>query len=110
MVKFMVIFLKPANVAAFEDAYNAFLAQAERMPHLIRRQVVDVLGSPLGAAPYHRILELYFDDQAQMEASLRSRPGQEAGAELQKRFPARSFEVIYAEVYEEAGGGSPAGG
>ena len=105
MVKFAVIFLKPADPAAFENAYNDFLALAERMPYIVRRQVVDVLGSPTGISPYHRILEIYFNDQAQMEAGLRSGQGQEAGAELRKRFPARSFEVLYADVYEEAGAG-----
>jgi uncharacterized protein (TIGR02118 family) len=106
MVKFFILFLKPApkDAADFENRYNDLLALVERMPGIARRQVVDVMGSPLGLAPYHRILEVYFEDMAALEASLRSPAGQEAGAELTRRFPARSFEVMYAEVYEEAGG------
>lgn len=103
MVKFMVIFRKPADNDAFENAYNDFLALVERMPGIQRRQVINVLGSPLGATNYHRILEVYYNEQAQMEESLRSKAGQEAGGEL-RRFPAGSFEMLFAEIFEEAGG------
>lgn len=107
MVKFMMMFQKPTDETAFEGAYNDLLALVERMPDIERRQVVSVLGSPMGAARYHRVLELYFADNARMEASLRSKAGQEAGGELGKRFPAGTFEVMYAEVYEETGGSTP---
>ncbi|MBI5668244.1 MAG: EthD family reductase [Chloroflexi bacterium] len=104
MVKFMILFLKPANVDEFESAYTHFLALVEQMPDISRRQVVHVQGSPTGFAPYYRILEIYYPDMATLEASLRSKTGQGAGAVLGNRFPARSFEAIFAEVYEEAGG------
>lgn len=104
MVKFIILFLKPAKVDAFETAYNEFLALVENMPDVARRQVVHVQGSPTGFAPYYRILEIYFPDMATLEASLRSKAGQDAGAALSQQFPARSFEAVFAEVYEEAGG------
>lgn len=107
MVKFMMLFEKPKDAAAFENAYNDLLALVERMPDVERRQVVNVLGSPAGDVPYYRVLEIYFSDSARMEASLRSKAGQEAGGELGRRFPAGSFEVMYAEVYEETGGSTP---
>lgn len=102
MFKFMLIFHKPANQEKFENSYNDLLALIERMPDIIRRQVINVVGSPLGDSRIYRILEVYFDDQARMEASLLSPSGQEAGGEI-SRFPAKSFELIFAEVYEEAG-------
>jgi uncharacterized protein (TIGR02118 family) len=103
MIKFMVQFSKPADGARFEDRYNNFLALVERMPSVTRRQVVHVLGSPLGETPLYRILEVYFDDLQAMEASLRSPAGQEAGREL-NLFARAEFTMIYAEVYEEHGG------
>jgi uncharacterized protein (TIGR02118 family) len=109
MVKFMIIFHKPADADAFENVYNDFLALVERMPGIQRRQVINVLGSPLGETRYHRILEVYYDEQAQMEESLRSKAGQEAGGEL-RRFPTGSFEMLFAEVFEEAGGRTPSAG
>jgi len=106
MVKFMVIFHKPADDADFETVYNDFLALVERMPGISRRQVINILGSPFGDTDKHRILEVYFDEQVQMEESLRSKAGQEAGGEL-RRFPVGSFEMLFAEVFEEAGGNTP---
>lgn len=107
MIKFMVLFQKPANPVAesrFESAYNDFLALMERMPDIQRRQVVDVQGSPMGTPRYYRILEVYFVDKATLEASLKSPAGQEAGSELGRRFSPGTYETLFAEVYEEAGG------
>jgi hypothetical protein len=68
--------------------------------------VVDVSGSPLGETSLFRVLEVYFDDQASMEAALRSKAGQEAGGEL-RRFREKSYELVFAEVFEEEGGQTP---
>lgn len=106
MFKFMVMFHKPTNMDAFENAYNDFLALVERMPDVKRRQVIDVVGSPIGQSRVYRILEVYFDDQPTMEAALNSERGQEAGGEL-RRFPKGTFEMLFAQVYEEDGGFTP---
>lgn len=103
MVKFVVMFRRPKNLKKFEDNYNNFLALIERMPSITRRQVNSVLGSPLGASQYYRILEIYFESQEVLNESLMSAAGQEAGGELTK-FGAGTFEVLFADVYEEAGG------
>lgn len=106
MMKLMIVFRQPAEISRFEDTYNNLLALIERMPHVIRRQVNAVTGSPTGVSPYYRVLEVYFDGQQQMTDSLRSERGQEAGSELGK-FPAGSFEMLFADVYEETGGSTP---
>jgi uncharacterized protein (TIGR02118 family) len=103
MVKFMIIFYKPRKFDAFENTYNDFLALIERMPDIQRRQVVTVTGGPAGESRFYRILEVYFEDYDQLKASLNSPPGQEAGGEL-KKFPHGSYEMIFADVYEEDGG------
>lgn len=107
MVKFMMIFQKPTNLSVFENAYNDLLALVERMPNIERRQVVNVLGSPVGEPPFYRVLEVYFEDMAQMESALRSPAGQEAGGELGRRFVAGTYQATFAEVFEEAGGQTP---
>jgi uncharacterized protein (TIGR02118 family) len=107
MVKFIITFSTPNNVDVFEKAYNDLLALVERMPNIARRQVVNVLGSPIGEAAFYRILEIYFDSVEQMEASLRSPAGQETGAELGRRFTSGKYSAFYAEVYEETGGSTP---
>ena len=103
----MVLFRKPKDLDAFEMRYNDFLALVERMPDIQRRQVISVLGSPVGEPRYYRVLEIYFNDMPQLEASLRSKAGQEAGGELARRFPADTVEALFAEVFEESGGSTP---
>lgn len=106
MFKFMMIFYQPADMNRFENSYADLLALVERMPYIQRRQVIHVVGSPSGASPYYRILEVYYENREQMNQSLLSPPGQEAGHEIRK-FPPDSFETIFADVYEEAGGFTP---
>lgn len=107
MVKFMVLFAKPQDQTEFENIYNDFFSLVERMPDIARRQVIDVMGSPIGETRLFRILEVYFEDRETMEAALRTKAGQEAGDEL-SRFEAGSFEMIFADLYEEDGGQTPA--
>jgi uncharacterized protein (TIGR02118 family) len=106
MFKFAIMFREPDAPEDFENVYNDFLALVERMPDIQRRQVVHVMGSPQGKAPYYRMLEIYFDTQEGLQASLMSKEGQEAGNEL-SRFKAGSFDVQFAAVYEEAGASTP---
>ena len=106
MIKFMVMFRQPENAERFENTYQDFLALVERIPNIRRRQVVHVTGSPGGAPEYYRILEIYFDSLEIQNEALLSEAGQEAGAELY-RLPKDSFELLYADVYEEEGGSTP---
>ena len=106
MHKFMMVFHKPENMEAFENSYNDLLALVERMPDVQRRQVISVTGSPVGDSRFYRILEVYFSDQPHMEQSLLSSAGQEAGGQMMT-FPEGTFEMIFAEVYEEDGGQTP---
>jgi uncharacterized protein (TIGR02118 family) len=103
MIKFVVNFRHPSNLEKFDNTYNDFLALIERMPLIQRRQAIHVTGSPQGKAPYHRALEIYFETEAALRESLLSTQGQEAGNELGK-FEQGSFDVYFAEVFEEAGG------
>ncbi len=107
MVKFMILFHRPGNLAAFENSYNLFLSLVEEMPDIIRRQVIDITGSPVGKPRYYRILEVYFESQDVMANALKTEEGQRAGAAL-KRFPPGSVDMLFANIYEEEGGQTPA--
>ena len=103
MIKFMILFGPPEDAERFENVYQDFLALVERMPNILRRQVVHVTGSPQGAPEVYRILELYFQSTETQTEALMSDAGQEAGTELQ-RLPKDSFQLLFTDVYEEAGG------
>jgi hypothetical protein len=52
MFKFMIVFYDPhPNLKEFERGYARFLGMVEQIPLITRRQVVHVIGSPLGASP-----------------------------------------------------------
>ncbi len=106
MIKFIILFHQPDDVNAFENVYQDFLALIERMPNILRRQVVHVTGSPQGVPQYYRILEVYFDDITKQQEAMMSPIGQEAGKEL-GRLPQGAVELLFADVYEEDGGSTP---
>lgn len=103
MIKFMILFRQPEDNDKFEAVYQDFLALVERMPHIQRRQVVHVTGSPQGSPEFYRILEVYFESSSRQTAALMSPVGQEAGSEL-RRLPDDAYQLLMADVYEEAGG------
>ena len=106
MIKFMILFDQPEDGESFENVYQDFLALVERMPNILRRQVVHVTGSPQGTPKTYRILELYFESTDAQNEALLSSAGQEAGTELQ-RLPTGTYELLHADVYEEEGGSTP---
>ena len=103
MIKFMILFDQPEETDSFENVYQDFLALVERMPHILRRQVVHITGSPQGTPQFYRILELYFESAQEQQDALMSTIGQEAGKEL-SRLPLGSVQLLLADVYEEDGG------
>ena len=103
MIKFMILFQQPKDLDSFENVYQDFLALAERMPNIVRRQVAHVTGSPQGTPSFYRILEIYFESPQQQQQALMSKIGQEAGQEL-GRLPRGMVLLLFADVYEEAGG------
>jgi len=103
MIKFVILFRQPEKPESFETIFQDFLALVERMPHIQRRQVAHITGSPQGAPEFYRILELYFASTEDQRAALLSPIGQEAGQEL-RRLPTEAVQLLFADVYEEAGG------
>jgi uncharacterized protein (TIGR02118 family) len=100
MVKMTILFRQPLHEATFEQSYVEALALVEKMPNIQRRQACLVTGSPAGGSPYRRMLELYFEDNDQMDAALRSAEGTAAGTFLMRAF-GHTLEIIFADVYEE---------
>lgn len=82
MVKLIVAYRKPTDVNEFERRYKAeHVAMAKRIPHMSRIEFGKVAGMMDGSpAPYHRIAELYFDDQSALGKAGASEQGKAAFA------------------------------
>jgi uncharacterized protein (TIGR02118 family) len=80
MVKLVVAYKKPKDVAEFERLYqHEHLPLAARIPHVSKIGLGKVAGTPDGSpAPYHRIAELYFEDAATLQKALGTEEGQKA--------------------------------
>jgi len=100
MVKLLLLFKQPADLATFEDRYADNLGLLERMPNIRRRQANMVLGGPLGRSPYYRLLEFYFDDYAALDAALTSPQGVEAGKDLMA-YAGHLVELLFVDVFED---------
>lgn len=76
MVKFIALYAKPQDVAAFDKHYReVHLPLAMKLPGLKKCELAWVKGSPGGEARYHLVAELYFEDKAALKAALNSPEG-----------------------------------
>jgi uncharacterized protein (TIGR02118 family) len=78
-VKLIVMYPRPKNIEAFEKVY-----QKEHVPMAVEKlagktKIVasEVLGSPQGAAPFHRIVKVYFPSKRALEACAASEGGKQ---------------------------------
>ncbi len=85
-VKLVVIYPHPKDVGAFEKVY-----QTEHVPLAVAKLsgktkivATKVLSSPQGAAPFHRIAEVYFPSMQALEECAASDGGKEALAHAVK--------------------------
>ena len=77
----MVLYPPPTDLTAFEQVYQEeHVALAKSIPHLTRFVQIQVLGSPGGPAPYHRVAELHFASAELLQAALGTPEAQAAVA------------------------------
>ncbi len=78
MPKLIVLYPPPSDAATFERRYQSEHAPMvmQKIPGLKKFVAAKVLGTPAGAAPYHRVAELYFDSMDSLQAAMGSPGGQ----------------------------------
>ena len=79
MVKLLVIYPVPGDVAAFEHIYQTehVPLAAANLVGKIKMVGTRVLGSPQGVPPFYRIVEVYFESMAALEACAASDGGKQ---------------------------------
>jgi uncharacterized protein (TIGR02118 family) len=80
MVKLVVAYRHPTDVEEFERRYkHEHVAMARGIPHMSRIEFGRVAGMMDGSkAPYHRIAELYFENEEAMGKGASTAEGQAA--------------------------------
>ena len=98
MVKLVVLYRKPADVAAFEKHYReVHTPLVRKMPGLKRLEVSHTTGSPAGEPKFYMIAELYFDHKDAMFAALNSPEGKAAAKDVMG-FAGELLHMMFASV------------
>ena len=86
MMKVTVLYGNPTSPDDFEKYYSGtHLPIAAKMTGVARIELTKFLAGPDGGKPaFHRMAEMYFETQAQMEQTLGSPEGQATVADLPK--------------------------
>ena len=82
-VKLVVLYTRPGDVEAFDEHYLSIHAPlVEKLPGLLRWEGARLVSAPdRGELTYHRIAELWFEDQAARDAARGSAEGRATAAD-----------------------------
>jgi uncharacterized protein (TIGR02118 family) len=99
MPKLIVLYPPPSDVATFERRYQFEHAPmvVGKIPGLKKFLAAQVLGAPVGKAPYQRVAELYFDSMESLQAGMASPAGQAAVAHAVEISTGGALVVLIAE-------------
>lgn len=99
MVKFVILFRRPAQAGTFETRYARSLTLLAKMPGVRHIDDGSVIGSPSGSTAYARVVEVSFDDFDALDAALTAPHGVAAGKDLMEFAP--DAELLFLEVADE---------
>lgn len=99
MPKLIVLYPPPADLTTFERRYHSEHAPMvlEKILGLKKFVAAQVLGTPTGAAPYHRVAELYFDSIESLQTAMASAGGQATVAHAMEISTGGQLVVLIAE-------------
>jgi uncharacterized protein (TIGR02118 family) len=93
--KLVVLYTQPTDPEAFERHYlSTHMPLAAAMPGLIRAETGKFAAAPAGAQPYYRAAELWFADQAALNAAFASAEGKAAAADYGQIAPEGSIMLV----------------
>ncbi len=99
MIKLVLLFKRSQSNADFDRRYGHHLDLLKKMPGVKTVQENMVTGGPAGETPYHRIIEVFFENAAALDAALISPEGVTAGKDLMSF---ANVEVLFAEIVPPA--------
>lgn len=108
MVKLLILFKTASRSNNFDLRFRANVALLKKLPGMVRIQEGKVLGSPAGDAPYHRVVEVFFEDFDTLDKALTSPQGVTAGKDLME-FAGHDVELLFVEAPDSAQSPRPLG-
>jgi uncharacterized protein (TIGR02118 family) len=98
VVKFVVLYTRPSDVAAFEKHYReVHVPLVKKIPGLRKVEICHFTGAARGEARYYMMAELYFDSKEAMMASLASPEGVATGKDVLS-FAKDIIHAMFADV------------
>jgi len=97
-----LLILIPSSVdwTVFDQGWPDFLHQAERMPGLIREEVLQVEKSLTGHNLFSRMYSFHFEDQASLIEAMTSPPGKQA-SQMIHRITGGKAVILTGETKED---------
>lgn len=106
MVKFVALYRKPEDTAAFESWYlERHLPIVQRYPDVVEMEMGRVTGSPRGESDFHWIFSASYPDRETMMASLMSEPGMASAMDARESGFGKLMSAFFVEevaIPEEA--------
>ena len=101
MVKFVALYRKPDDVAAFESWYlERHLPICKRYPDVAEMRVGRVTGSPRGESDFHWMFSASYPDKDTMMASLMSEPGMASAMDARESGFGKLMTAFFVEDVE----------
>jgi len=101
LVKFVALYKKPDDPAAFDRWYfEEHVPICRRYPEVERMEVSKVTGTPRGESDYYLVFEAAYKDQDTMMRSLTSEPGMESAQNVRASGFGSLFSSFFVEVTE----------
>ena len=84
MHKLIILIESPDDSLIFDESWPSFLHQAEKMPGLIQETNARIEHTFFGSQQIYMVHELFFENQAALQAAMASPQGQVSGHILQR--------------------------
>jgi uncharacterized protein (TIGR02118 family) len=98
LVKFVALYKKPDDPAAFDKWYfEQHVPILKNYPDYDHMHVERITGSPRGESEYYMMFEVAYKDQDTMMKSLMSEPGMQSAQDVRNSGFANLFSSFFAE-------------
>jgi uncharacterized protein (TIGR02118 family) len=103
MIRLVILYRHPVDAEAFEAYYYTHhLPLAQKIPHVVRREVSRCLPGPDGSRPpYYQIAESWFNNLEELRAALASPEAKVVLADV-PNYATGGVEVLTSEVTYES--------